>query len=196
MTEQISYKVEKGFALWFTGLPGAGKSTVSAALKTYLEDLDVPVVLFDGDVARRIVAEGVGRSAADRVLLTERYARLTSLVVESRVIVILAAINHSEPQRAAARAAHPPGQFGLVWINTSLETCQARDPKGLYARAEQKAAKGEAPQVVGMDIRFEDPAGADIEIATEGETLADSCVKFREFLLRAGAITARGPNGR
>lgn len=81
------YRVERGFALWMFGPPAAGKTTVSSAVRDYLLDRDVPVVLFDGDITREIVGEGVGRTAEDRVLLTRRYAALTSYLEIGRAHV-------------------------------------------------------------------------------------------------------------
>ena len=102
-----SHVVERGHALWLFGPPAAGKTTVATALKKALEARDVPVVLFDGDITREIVAQGLGRSIEERKLITHRYSALTSYLTESRIIVILAAINHTNEQRAYARAHHP-----------------------------------------------------------------------------------------
>ena len=186
-------KVERGFALWLFGPPAAGKTTVAKVLKERLEKLDVPVVLFDGDVIRGIVGEGIGRSAEDRVLLTRRYCSLTSYLSDSRVIIILAAINHTNAQRAYARDHHRKGQFGLVWINTPLDTCMERDPKGLYVKAREAIARGESPNVVGLDIAFEDPLDHDVVIATETETPEAASAKIVDFLVEAGSLKPAAP---
>jgi|GEM_PF-3424782 len=186
------YSVEKGFALWVFGPPAAGKTTVSMALKKLLERNDIPVVLFDGDITREIVAQGIGRSIEDRKMITHRYSALTSYLTESKVIVILAAINHTNEQRAYARKDHPEGKFGLVWVNTAIDVCMERDPKGLYSRAKKALSEGEAPEVVGLDIVFEEPIDADVMISTSDLSPEQAGEKILQFLIDAGSIKKHG----
>ena len=122
------------------------------------------------------------------MLLTRRYSALTSYLSQSRVIVILAAINHTNKQRAYARQNHPDGKFGLVWINASIEVCMERDPKGLYARAKKQIAEGESPQVVGLDIPFEEPVDTDVVITTESTTPEKASLEILGFLVAAGSL--------
>lgn len=184
-----SYNVERGYALWMFGPPAAGKTTVSDAVRKYLEACKVPVVLFDGDITRKIVGEGIGHTEQDRILLTRRYAALTSYLVQSKVIVILAAINHTNAQREFARIEHPNDQFGLVWISTSADVCKQRDPKGLYAKAQRMIADGEAANVVGVDIPFEKPEYFDLAINTGNVTPGQAGQMVAEFLVSKGAIS-------
>ncbi|MBO6948147.1 MAG: adenylyl-sulfate kinase [Rhodospirillales bacterium] len=187
-----SHVVERGHALWLFGPPAAGKTTVATALKKALEARDVPVVLFDGDITREIVAQGLGRSIEERKLITHRYSALTSYLTESRIIVILAAINHTNEQRAYARAHHPDGQFGLVWVKTDIDVCMARDPKGLYSRAKKVLAAGNAPEVVGMDIPFEDPTDAEVTVATLDMSPEQAAEKIIAYLIECGSIRTVG----
>ncbi len=177
--------------MWIFGLPAAGKTTVSMALKKLLESIDVPVILFDGDATREIVAEGVGRSIEERKLITRRYCKLTSYLTSSKVIIILAAINHTNEQRAFARENHPEGQFGLVWVNTPTGVCMERDPKGLYRRARTMQKNGEKPEVVGFDIPFEQPDDADVVISTNGRSPECAARDILEYLIAAGSIDAQ-----
>lgn len=188
-----SYVVAHGHALWVFGPPASGKTTISIAVKDLLEELDIPVVLFDGDVTREIVAEGVGRSIEDRKLITHRYCRLTSYLTGSKVIVILAAINHTNAQRAYARSNHPAGRFDLVWVNTDIRECIKRDPKGLYRRAKKELAEGGHPEVVGLDIPFEEPDDADVMIATTQESPEAAARKILDHLIETGAIEVALP---
>ncbi|MEX0694491.1 MAG: adenylyl-sulfate kinase [Rhodospirillales bacterium] len=186
------YKVERGFAMWMFGPPAAGKTTISVAASQYLENCGVPVVLFDGDITRKIVGEGIGHSPEDRIVLTRRYAALTSYLVQSKVIVILAAINHTNAQRQFARQQHPVDQFGLVWVRTPVDVCKQRDPKGLYARAEKMIADGEPANVVGVDILFEDPDVYDLAIHTNSVTPDKAGPLVADYLLSKGALSRTG----
>lgn len=191
-TSVTPHRVERGHALWLFGPPAAGKTTVATALKIALEERDVPVVLFDGDITREIVAHGLGRSIEERKLITYRYSALTSYLTDSKIIVILAAINHTNEQRTYARKHHPAGQFGLVWVKTNIDVCMARDPKGLYSRAKQTLADGNAPEVVGLDIPFEEPVDADVTVATLDLTPEQASEKIIDYLIRAGSIRQAG----
>jgi len=182
-------RVERGHALWLFGPPAAGKTTVATALKKTLEARGIPVVLFDGDITREIVAHGLGRSIEERKLITYRYSALTSYLTESKIIVILAAINHTNEQRAYARKHHPPGKFGLVWVNTDIDVCMARDPKGLYSRAKQSLADGEAPEVVGLDIKFEEPLDSDVVVPTLEISPDAASEKILDYLIAVGSIS-------
>ncbi|MDC1214663.1 adenylyl-sulfate kinase [Rhodospirillales bacterium] len=182
-------KVERGFALWMFGPPAAGKTTISSAVAKFLETYDVPVVLFDGDITRKIVGEGIGHTEEDRILLTRRYAALTSYLTQSKVIVILAAINHTNAQREFARAEHPDDQFGLVWIRTESNVCKERDPKGLYAKAQKMINEGTPANVVGVDIDFEEPNDFQMVIDTSVTSPEDAGPAVADFLLSVGALS-------
>ena len=123
-----SCHLNHGQAIWFTGMPGSGKTTVAIALHALLDEKNVPTVMLDGDLIRPIICEGLGHTAEDRWKSLEKYTQLTTQIINSRVISILAVINHAEKQRAFARKAHPEGRFLGVWINTPVEVCQSRDP--------------------------------------------------------------------
>ena len=188
MSPGSTYRIDRGYALWFIGLSTSGKTTVSSKFKDYLEDLKIPVVLLDGDMTRKIIGEGLGRSEPDRVLVSQRYAHLTSYLISNRVIVLMSAIIHSEAQRTYAREHHPPDSFGLVWINTPLEICKSRDPKGLYRYAHETLERGDSPQDVGIDIPFESPQTADVIVAGNDEPPEEACVKLFRFLTEAGEL--------
>ena len=182
-------KINRGYALWMFGPPAAGKTTISSAVQNHLESFNIPVILFDGDITRKIVSDGIGHTEEDRILLTHRYAALSAYLVKSKVIVILAAINHTNKQRHFAREKHPKDQFGLVWIQTPLNVCKKRDPKGLYAKAEQILAAGDKANVVGVDLPFEEPDNYDLALNTSILSPSEAGPLVKEFLISSGAIS-------
>ncbi len=180
-----SCHLNHGLAIWFTGMPGSGKTTVAIALHALLDEKNVPTVMLDGDLIRPIICEGLGHTAEDRWKSLEKYTQLTTQLISSRVISILAVINHAEKQRAFAREAHPQGRFFGVWINTPVEVCQSRDPKGLYARAN---ASEEPPSMVGVDIEYEQPRDADVVIDTLSTSPEEAAVIIFDQLVKNGII--------
>ena len=177
----MSYQIENGYALWLSGLPGAGKTTVARALQTLLDENNVANVLLDGDEVRPIICEHLGHSAEDRRKSLEHYIQLSKLMTQNKVISILAIINHSVEQRAVAKEAHYEGQFGKVWIDTPLEVCRDRDPKGLYKKA---LAKPSQDNMVGVDIAYENADEADVIIRTLDETPQKAAARIFDFLKR------------
>ena len=177
----MTYQVQNGYALWFSGLPGAGKTTVARALQTLLDENGVANVLLDGDEVRPIICGQLGHSAEDRRKSLDQYIQLSKLMTKNKVISILVIINHSAKQRAAAREAHAEGQFGQVWIDTALDVCRDRDPKGLYKKALATHAQN---NMVGVDIAYENADEADVIIRTLDETPQQAAARIFDFLKR------------
>ena len=149
-------------------------------------------MLLDGGIVRDVVGADVGRDTEGRFEMTRRYAALSALLTESPIVTILAANNHTEAQRAYARNAHPPGRFGLVWIKTAPDVCRSRDPDRLYAWAESELAAGRSPNVVGVDLVFEEPGSVDVVIDTAKMTADEAALRLFDYLLAEGAIGAAG----
>lgn len=157
-----------GVTLWLTGMSGAGKSTLSQALACELAALGLPVEILDGDVVREYLSQGLGYSRADRDINVQRIAYVAGLLARHGVYVITAAISPYAEARSKARALSP--RFVEIYVSASLDTLRARDPKGLYARADA----GEIPQFTGISDPYEPPKNPDITVYTDTQTVRES----------------------
>lgn len=184
LAEGRRYECLRGVALWYTGLPSSGKTTIAMNTKAFLEILSLPVVVLDGDVIRPIIASDIDYSPEGRRRSLDRYVQLSKVLIQSRVIVMVVVNNHSQEQREVARRSHPEGQFIEIWVDTPLDICMQRDVKGLYAQAE----KGEVTDLVGVTIEYETPGNPDIVIRTEKETPAEESWMIFSHLKAAGII--------
>jgi adenylylsulfate kinase len=155
---------EGGFTLWFTGLSGAGKSTIAHVVGPELERRGHVVEYLDGDTVRTHLSKGLGFSKEDRDTNIERIGWVASRLTRQGGAVIAAAISPYEETRGKARAmVEEWGTFVEVFVRASVEVCANRDVKGLYA----KAFKGEIKGFTGVDDPYEDPTDAEIVIDTE-----------------------------
>jgi adenylyl-sulfate kinase len=151
-----------GATVWMTGLPASGKSTVAAGVEAQLLSEGRPAYVLDGDNLRHGLNGDLGFSAEDRAENVRRTAEVSALLADAGVVVLVALVSPYRADRAAARAAH--SRRGLpfleVWVATSLEECERRDPKGLYARARS----GELRGMTGVDDPYEPPESADVVV--------------------------------
>jgi adenylyl-sulfate kinase len=166
----------KGFAVWLTGLSGAGKSTIAEALAEALHELGQPVEILDGDVIRTTLSKGLGFSREDRNTNVARIALLSSLLSKHGVAAISAAISPFAEGRDLARAQIE--NFVEVYVECPLEVVKARDVKGLYARAD----RGEIPQFTGISDPYEPPVAPEIVVRTDRETVAESVAKILAYV--------------
>lgn len=152
----------RGTVILFTGLSGSGKSTIARALTTRLEDDGRTVTLLDGDVVRQHLSKGLGFSREDRELNLERIGYVASLITHHGGTAIAAPIAPFAASRNTIRtmAENTGARFILVHVNTPLEVCEARDRKGLYA----KARAGEVPDFTGISSPYESPSDATLTI--------------------------------
>lgn len=148
---------------WLLGLSGAGKSTLAAILIQYLRARGIPVLSLDGDVLRGGLCTGLGFSDMDRAENLRRAAEVAKLALQSQLNVVASFITPLEAHRKLIREVLPAGQPSFIWVKASLATCQARDVKGLYARART----GGIPQMTGLGGGFEVPISPATVIATE-----------------------------
>lgn len=169
---------QKGVMLWFTGLSGSGKSTVAIALERELQKRGLLCRILDGDNIRSGINKGLGFTAEDRRENIRRIAEVAKLFVDTGIITIAAFISPSNELRRMASDIIGAEDFKEVYISTPLEVCEARDVKGLYA----KARRGEIKNFTGISAPFEAPEHPALSIDTSKVSLEDSVKQILIFL--------------
>ena len=155
--------LDKAFTVWFTGLSGAGKSTISRLVADELERRGLSVELLDGDAVRRHLSSELGFSKEHRDLNVERIGWVASRLVRAGAVVVVAAISpYREARRKARALVEEHGAFVEVHVATSLQECMSRDTKGLYARA----LAGELPNFTGVSDPYEAPERPEVRLDT------------------------------
>jgi adenylyl-sulfate kinase len=162
----------RAFCLWMTGLPGSGKSTISALLLDRLRMQGRRAYGLDGDVLRQGLNRDLGFTDADRSENIRRTAEVARLMVDAGLIVVVALISPFRSDREFARSRFGPNRFCEVFIDAPLQVCERRDPKGLYA----KARRGELARMTGIDSPYEPPERPDLHLHTDTDD-AGACVE-------------------
>ena len=154
----------RGATIWLTGLPASGKSTIAGELERRLVADGRAAYRLDGDNLRHGLNGDLGFGAADRAENVRRTAHVAQLFADAGLVAIVALISPWRDGRAAARALHASSGVGFleVFVDTPLEVCERRDPKGLYARARAGEIKG----MTGVDDPYEPPTDPDVRITT------------------------------
>ena len=176
----------KSVALWFTGLSGAGKSTVAQALQLRLFELGHHAYVLDGDNVRHGLCSDLGFSDEDRHENIRRIGEMVKLFVDSGTITISAFISPFRSDRDRVRALFPDGEFMEVYCRCSLSECEHRDVKGMY----KKARAGLIKEFTGISSPYEEPAAAEIELDTESQTVDQSVEEAVRVLVDRGIIPA------
>ncbi|MEF1308612.1 adenylyl-sulfate kinase [Vibrio mytili] len=171
--ERIKLKQQKPVVLWFTGLSGSGKSTVANAVESKLLSLGKHSYLLDGDNVRHGLNKDLGFSDDDRVENIRRIGEVAKLFVDSGAIVLTAFISPFISDREQVRKLMTDGQFLEVFIDTPLEICEQRDPKGLY----KKARAGEIKNFTGIDSKYEAPLSPEVHVKTANKSV-EECAEF------------------
>jgi bifunctional enzyme CysN/CysC len=152
--------------LWFTGLSGAGKSTIANLVERRLHADGRHTYLLDGDNVRHGLNRDLGFTEADRVENVRRVAEVAALMADAGLIVLVSFISPYRAERQAAREKLPDGEFLEVFVDTPIDECRRRDPQGLY----RKADEGLIRNFTGVDAPYEPPEAADIHLRTEAGT--------------------------
>jgi adenylylsulfate kinase len=179
---------EQGFTLWFTGLSGAGKTTISRLVVEELEARGSAIEVLDGDVVRTNLSKGLGFSKEDRDTNIRRIAFVADLLSRNGVPVITAAISPYREIRDEARA-QMDGRFIEAYVKASVEECERRDAKGLYA----KARAGEIKEFTGVSDPYEPPENPELVLETEQDSPEESAQKIIAYLEERGLIPPAGP---
>jgi len=158
----------KGFTLWFTGLSGSGKSALADAVAEDLKKKGMKVERLDGDIVRKSLTKDLGFTEEDRNMNIERVTFVAKLLTRNGVAVLASFISPYNKIRAYSRK--EIGDYILVFVKCSLEVCEERDPKGMYA----KARAGEIKNFTGIDHPFEEPDNPDITVETDINTIEES----------------------
>ena len=178
---------EKGFCLWFTGLSGSGKSTITTHLVKELRRRGSKLEVLDGDVVRENLSKGLGFSKEDRDTNIRRIAFVANLLSRNGVPVITAAISPYRELRDEARQ-QMDGRFIEAYVKASVEECERRDVKGLYA----KARAGEIKEFTGVSDPYEPPENPELVLETEEQTPEESAGQIIAYLEERGLIPPRG----
>lgn len=180
---RAAIKGQQAACLWFTGLSGAGKSTIADKVESRLHTLGYHTYILDGDNLRHGLNADLGFSAADRKENIRRVAATAQLMVDAGLIVLVSAISPYRADREAARAVFTQQQFHEVFVDTPLALCEERDVKGLYA----KARAGEITDFTGIDAPYEAPEKAEIHLRGQRDNIDELAQQVIDYLEKLAA---------
>src|SRR2546421_1834578 len=177
----------EGLTLWFTGLSGAGKTTIAELVRQELEARSRKVEWLDGDEVREHLSKGLGFSKEDRDTNIDRIGWVASKLTRHGAAVIVSAISpYAEARRKAREMIEEHGTFVEVFVDASVEECARPDVKGLY----EKAFRGELKEFTGVSDPYEAPESPEIRIDSEREEPAESAQRIIELLEERGFVPA------
>jgi len=178
----------KGGVLWFTGLSGAGKSTIAMEVERRLFQKGYLVYVLDGDNVRNGLSANLGFSPEDRAENIRRIGEVAALFADSGVIAITAFISPYRADRQRARSA-AKSSFHEIYVKADVATCEKRDPKGLYKRAR----RGEIAEFTGISAPYEEPEAAEFVVDTGELSVEDSVRSVVDYVARNFALTDSAP---
>ncbi|MEQ1440405.1 adenylyl-sulfate kinase [Fontimonas sp. SYSU GA230001] len=182
--ERAAQKKQKPCVIWFTGLSGAGKSTIANALEGELFRLGFHSYLLDGDNIRHGLNKDLGFSDAERVENIRRIGEVAKLFADAGLIALTAFISPFRADRDLVRKIMPEGEFFEVYVHAPLDVCESRDPKGLY----KKARAGQIKNFTGIDSPYEAPEHPDLTINTGELSIEQSVHTLLAFLKEKGKL--------
>ncbi len=175
---------EQGFCVWFTGLSGAGKSTIAEILANFLMEHGRQVTLLDGDVVRTHLSKGLGFSKEDRDRNIRRIGFVAAEIVRHHGVVLCAAVSPYRVTRNEVRAMVGEDRFIEVFVDTPLEVCEQRDAKGMYA----KARRGEIKGFTGIDDPYESPVKPELRVTTTDTSREENARRITDYLKARGLL--------
>lgn len=184
--ERAKIKAQKPCILWFTGLSGSGKSTIANAVEMKLVEMQRHTYLLDGDNIRLGLNSGLGFSDRDRIENIRRIGEVAKLFVDAGSIVLTAFISPFQEERERVRILVEKSEFIEIFIDTPLDICESRDPKGLY----KKARNGEIPSFTGISSPYEAPKKPELHIINHAITIEEVADKIIDYLKEKGYIYA------
>jgi adenylylsulfate kinase len=184
--DRYKLKGHKGAVLWFTGLSACGKSTIANAVDHRLHQRGVHSFVLDGDNIRMGLNKNLGFSAEDRAENIRRIGEVAKLFASSGTLALTAFISPYRADRDKVREIMPPGEFIEIYVNASLETCEKRDPKGLY----KKARAGELKNFTGISDPYEAPSKPELVLDSDNKNIDQLADEVIAYLEKQGLVTA------
>lgn len=180
---------QRGALVWFTGLPSSGKSTIAFTVEHALVERGRLAYVLDGDNIRHGLNKNLGFSAEDRAENIRRIGEVGRLFADAGLITLTSFVSPYRADRDRVRHLLAPGEFYEVYVDTPLEVCEQRDPKGLY----QKARAGQIPNFTGISDPYEPPEHPELVIATAACTPQEAAAQVLRLLEAAGKVAPAVP---
>jgi len=178
---------QRGTTVWLTGLSGSGKSTLAVAAEQALVSRGNLAYVLDGDNIRHGLNQNLGFSPEDRTENIRRIGEVAKLFTDAGLVVFTSFISPYRADRDAVRALMPAGDFVEVYVDASVETCEGRDVKGLYA----KARAGEIPEFTGISAPYEAPERPELILDTNRQSVAESVGQLVGYLEHKGYLASK-----
>lgn len=153
----MKIKLDKKISIWFTGYPASGKTTLALKLKKIFDKNNIPSIVLDGDMIRKIIFNDTNYDKKSRINSSYKYLELAKILLNTKIILIVSTNHHTNIQRTIIRKGLK-NKYLEIWMNTPLKICKSRDPKKLYS----KFSKGKIFNLVGGDLKFEKPLNSDL----------------------------------